>query len=224
MMTPFSIALDGPSGAGKSTIAKALATELGAVYLDTGAMYRAIGLYMKRLGICEDAAAVSARVTEAPLSVRHIGDTQHVFLNDEDVSELIRQPEVSMLASAMGAIPAVRSHLVDLQREIGTRTSIVMDGRDIGTVVLPNATVKIFLTASPEARAQRRVDQLAEKDIHEPYEKVLAEIIQRDYQDTHRDVTPLKQADDAILVDTSDMNLEESIAHILNICRERIAR
>lgn len=187
-------------------------------------MYRAIGLYMKRLGICEDAAAVSARVTEAPLSVRHIGDTQHVFLNDEDVSELIRQPEVSMLASAMGAIPAVRSHLVDLQREIGTRTSIVMDGRDIGTVVLPNATVKIFLTASPEARAQRRVDQLAEKDIHEPYEKVLAEIIQRDYQDTHRDVTPLKQADDAILVDTSDMNLEESIAHILNICRERIAR
>ena len=223
-MNLFSIALDGPSGAGKSTIAKALAHDLGALYLDTGAMYRTVGLYMKRLGICDDAAAVSARVTEVPLTVRHIGDTQHVFLGEEDVSELIRQPEISMLASAMGAIPAVRSHLVDLQREIGKQCSIVMDGRDIGTVVLPNATVKIFLTASPEARAQRRVDQLAEKNIHEPYEKVLAEIVQRDYQDTHREITPLKQADDAILVDTSDMTLEESIDHILNICRERTAR
>ena len=223
-MNLFSIALDGPSGAGKSTIAKALAHDLGALYLDTGAMYRTVGLYMKRLGICDDAAAVSARVTEVPLTVRHIGDTQHVFLDEEDVSELIRQPEISMLASAMGAIPAVRSHLVDLQREIGKQCSIVMDGRDIGTVVLPNATVKIFLTASPEARAQRRVDQLAEKNIHEPYEKVLAEIVQRDYQDTHREITPLKQADDAILVDTSDMTLEESIDHILNICRERTAR
>ena len=220
MMTPFSIALDGPSGAGKSTIAKALATELGAVYLDTGAMYRAIGLYMKRLGICEAAAAVSARVTEAPLSVRHIGDTQHVFLNDEDVSELIRQPEVSMLASAMGAIPAVRSHLVDLQREIGTRTSIVMDGRDIGTVVLKDSPCKIFLTAASEERARRRyVQQLAKGD-NTPYEQVLRELIARDEQDMNRKTDPLRQAEDAVLVDSTEMTEAETVEAIVKIVEE----
>jgi len=156
--------------------------------------------------------------------VRHIDGKQRVFLADEDVSEAIRQPEISMAASAVGAIPAVRTRLVDLQREIARKLSIIMDGRDIGTVVLPNATVKIFLTASPETRAQRRLDQLTEKGIHEPYEKVLAEIIQRDYQDTHRDITPLVQAEDAILVDTSDNTKEETIQHILDICTARIAK
>ena len=221
-MSIFSIAIDGPSGAGKSTIAKAVAEELNALYLDTGAMYRAVGLYMNRLGILNDAEAVAARVDEVPLDVRHIDGKQRVFLGDEDVSEAIRQPEISMAASAVGAVPAVRTRLVDLQREIARKLSIIMDGRDIGTVVLPNATLKIFLTASPETRAQRRLDQLADKGIHEPYEKVLAEIIQRDYQDTHRDITPLMQAEDAILVDTSNNTKEETIQRILDLCTARI--
>ena len=163
-MALFSIAIDGPSGAGKSTIAKSVAEQLGGMYLDTGAMYRAVGLYMKRSGISlEDAAAIAAHVDETPLSVRHIDGVQHVFLGDEDVSEAIRQPDISLAASAVATVPAVRARLVALQREIGRTISIVMDGRDIGTYVLPNATVKIFLTASAETRARRRVKQLAEK-------------------------------------------------------------
>lgn len=221
-MSIFSIAIDGPSGAGKSTIAKAVAEKLNALYLDTGAMYRAVGLYMLRQGILNDPEAVSARVNEVPLDVRHIDGKQRVFLADEDVSEAIRQPEISMAASAVGAIPAVRTRLVDLQREIAQKLSIIMDGRDIGTVVLPNATVKIFLTASAETRAQRRLEQLADSGVHEPYEKVLAEIIQRDYQDTHREITPLAQAEDAILVDTSYNTKEETIQHILDICAQHI--
>ena len=223
-MALFSIAIDGPSGAGKSTIAKAVAEQLGGMYLDTGAMYRAVGLYMKRSGISlEDAAAIAAHVDETPLSVRHIDGVQHVFLGDEDVSEAIRQPDISLAASAVAAVPAVRARLVALQREIARTISIVMDGRDIGTYVLPNATVKIFLTASAETRARRRVKQLAEKHIVEDYEKVLREIEQRDYQDTHRAATPLVQAADAVLVDTSERTLEQSIDDVLEICRRAIA-
>ena len=223
-MALFSIAIDGPSGAGKSTIAKSVAEQLGGMYLDTGAMYRAVGLYMKRSGISlEDAAAIAAHVDETPLSVRHIDGVQHVFLGDEDISEAIRQPDISLAASAVAAVPAVRARLVALQREIGRTISIVMDGRDIGTYVLPNATVKIFLTASAETRARRRVKQLAEKHIVEDYEKVLREIEQRDYQDTHRAATPLVQAADAVLVDTSERTLEQSIADVLEICRRAIA-
>lgn len=223
-MALFSIAIDGPSGAGKSTIAKSVAEQLGGMYLDTGAMYRAVGLHMKRSGISlEDAAAIAAHVDETPLSVRHIDGVQHVFLGDEDVSEAIRQPDISLAASAVAAVPAVRARLVALQREIGRTISIVMDGRDIGTYVLPNATVKIFLTASAETRARRRVKQLAEKHIVEDYEKVLREIEQRDYQDTHRAATPLVQAADAVLVDTSERTLEQSIADVLEICRRAIA-
>lgn len=223
-MALFSIAIDGPSGAGKSTIAKSVAEQLGGMYLDTGAMYRAVGLYMKRSGISlEDAAAIAAHVDETPLSVRHIDGVQHVFLGDEDVSEAIRQPDISLAASAVAAVPAVRARLVALQREIGRTISIVMDGRDIGTYVLPNATVKIFLTASAETRARRRVKQLAEKHIVEDYEKVLREIEQRDYQDTHRAATPLVQAADAVLVDTSERTLEQSIDVVLDICRRAIA-
>lgn len=223
-MALFSIAIDGPSGAGKSTIAKSVAEQLGGMYLDTGAMYRAVGLYMKRSGISlEDAAAIAAHVDETPLSVRHIDGVQHVFLGDEDVSEAIRQPDISLAASAVAAVPAVRARLVALQREIARTISIVMDGRDIGTYVLPNATVKIFLTASAETRARRRVKQLAEKHIVEDYEKVLREIEQRDYQDTHRAATPLVQAADAVLVDTSERTLEQSIDDVLEICRRAIA-
>lgn len=223
-MALFSIAIDGPSGAGKSTIAKSVAEQLGGMYLDTGAMYRAVGLYMKRSGISlEDAAAIAAHVDETPLSVRHIDGVQHVFLGDEDVSEAIRQPDISLAASAVATVPAVRARLVALQREIGRTISIVMDGRDIGTYVLPNATVKIFLTASAETRARRRVKQLAEKHIVEDYEKVLREIEQRDYQDTHRATTPLVQAADAVLVDTSERTLEQSIDDVLEICRRAIA-
>lgn len=223
-MALFSIAIDGPSGAGKSTIAKSVAEQLGGMYLDTGAMYRAVGLYMKRSGISlEDAAAIAAHVDETPLSVRHIDGVQHVFLGDEDVSEAIRQPDISLAASAVAAVPAVRARLVALQREIARTISIVMDGRDIGTYVLPNATVKIFLTASAETRARRRVKQLAEKHIVEDYEKVLREIEQRDYQDTHRAATPLVQAADAVLVDTSERTLEQSIDDVLDICRRAIA-
>ena len=223
-MALFSIAIDGPSGAGKSTIAKSVAEQLGGMYLDTGAMYRAVGLYMKRSGISlEDAAAIAAHVDETPLSVRHIDGVQHMFLGDEDVSEAIRQPDISLAASAVATVPAVRARLVALQREIGRTISIVMDGRDIGTYVLPNATVKIFLTASAETRARRRVKQLAEKHIVEDYEKVLREIEQRDYQDTHRAATPLVQAADAVLVDTSERTLEQSIDDVLEICRRAIA-
>ena len=223
-MALFSIAIDGPSGAGKSTIAKSVAEQLGGMYLDTGAMYRAVGLYMKRNGLSlEDAAAIAAHVDETPLSVRHIDGVQHVFLGDEDVSEAIRQPDISLAASAVAAVPAVRARLVGLQREIARTISIVMDGRDIGTYVLPNATVKIFLTASAETRARRRVKQLAEKHIVEDYEKVLREIEQRDYQDTHRAATPLVQAADAVLVDTSERTLEQSIDDVLEICRRAIA-
>ena len=223
-MALFSIAIDGPSGAGKSTIAKSVAEQLGGMYLDTGAMYRAVGLYMKRSGISlEDAAAIAAHVDETPLSVRHIDGVQHVFLGDEDISEAIRQPDISLAASAVAAVPAVRARLVALQRDIARTISIVMDGRDIGTYVLPNATVKLFLTASAETRARRRVKQLAEKHIVEDYEKVLREIEQRDYQDTHRAATPLVQAADAVLVDTSERTLEQSIADVLEICRRAIA-
>ena len=223
-MTTFSVALDGPSGAGKSTIAKELAKALDARYLDTGAMYRTVGLYMTNSGIVNDPDAVAARVQEVPLEVRFQGDEQLMFLGDEDVSQQIRLPEISMTASKMGAIPAVRTYLVNLQREMAKSISIVMDGRDIGTVVLPNATVKIFLTASPEARAQRRVAQLAEKEVYQDYETVLAEIIQRDYQDTHRTITPLKPADDAIILDTTNMTQAESIQAILDICHQRIGK
>lgn len=223
-MIPFSIAIDGPSGAGKSTIARVVAERLGGMYLDTGAMYRTVGLYMVRAGISlADAQAIAAHVDEVPLSVRHIDGEQHVFLADEDVSLAIREPEISLAASAVAAVPEVRRRLVALQREIARTISIVMDGRDIGSYVLPDATVKIFLTASAETRARRRMNQLAEKGGTESYEKVLKELEQRDYQDTHRATTPLVQAADAVLLDTSDMTLSQSIDAILEICRKAIA-
>ena len=206
-----SIAIDGPSGAGKSSLAKALAKDLGYVYVDTGAMYRSIGLYAVRAGADpHDADAVAALLPGIKLDIRLLDGTQHVYLNGEDVSTAIRAENIGMAASAVAAHPAVRTFLLDTQRGLAESQNILMDGRDIGTVVLPNATVKIFLTATAEARAERRAKELAEKGQPADLATVLADIRQRDYQDSHRAVAPLKQAEDAILVDTSDIGLQES--------------
>ena len=206
-----SVAIDGPAGAGKSTLARRLAAELGYIYVDTGAMYRAIGLYALRAGKDpKDNAAVDALLPEIELQLASIAGEQHIYLKDEDVSTAIRTEAAGMAASDVGANPAVRAFLLELQRSMAKKQDVLMDGRDIGTVVLPDATVKIFLTASAEARAQRRAKELAEKGQPADFATVLADIRQRDYQDSHRAVAPLKQADDAILVDTSSIGLQES--------------
>lgn len=219
----ISVAIDGPSGAGKSSLAKRLAADLGYVYVDTGAMYRTIGLYAARQGVdLHDAAAVAALLPRIQLDIRLVDGTQHVYLNGEDVSEAIRAEEIGMAASAVSAHPQVRTFLLDTQRGLAANQNVLMDGRDIGTVVLPHATVKIFLTASAEARAQRRCKELQEKGQPAELETVLADIRQRDYQDTHRDVAPLKQAEDAILVDTSDIDFDQSFAVLKRTILEHI--
>ena len=207
----ISVAIDGPAGAGKSTLARRLAADFGYIYVDTGAMFRTIGLYALRAGKDpKDNEAVDALLPNITLEFTFIEGEQHIYLNGEDVSTAIRTEEVGMAASAVGANPAVRAFLLEMQRDMARTQNILMDGRDIGTVVLPNATVKIFLTASAEARAQRRAKELAEKGQPADFATVLADIRQRDYQDSHRAVAPLKQADDAILVDTSSIGLQES--------------
>ena len=207
----ISVAIDGPAGAGKSTLARRLAADFGYIYVDTGAMFRTIGLYALRAGKDpKDNEAVNALLPNITLEFAFIEGEQHIYLNGEDVSTAIRAEEIGMAASAVAAHPAVRSFLLDTQRGLAESQNILMDGRDIGTVVLPNATVKIFLTASAEARAQRRAKELAEKGQPADFDTVLADIRQRDYQDSHRAVAPLKQADDAILVDTSSIGLQES--------------
>lgn len=218
-----SIAIDGPSGAGKSTLAKRLAKELGYIYVDTGAMYRSIGLYALRQGVDpKNADAVQALLPDIQLDIRLQDGSQHVYLNGEDVSTDIRAEAVGMAASAVSAHPAVRAFLLDTQRNLAKGQNILMDGRDIGTVVLPDATVKIFLTASPEARATRRWKEYQEKGIATPYEEVLADVKQRDYQDTHRAAAPLKQADDAVLLDTSELDFEQSLAAMKKIIAEKV--
>ena len=221
---PFSIAIDGPAGAGKSTVAKAVATELNAMYLDTGAMYRAFGLYMLRRGAIKDKSAIIAAVDDVDITVEFIDGAQHIFLGGEDVSDAIREPEVSMAASEVSTVPEVRERMVALQRKIAEGHDVIMDGRDIGTKVLPNATLKIYLTASVEERARRRCLELEQKGIPEPYEKVLEEMKARDYQDTHRAASPLRPADDAVTVDTTNNTLEESVAKIRRLALEAIDR
>ncbi|WP_300280064.1 (d)CMP kinase [uncultured Subdoligranulum sp.] len=219
----ISVAIDGPSGAGKSSLAKRLAADLGYVYVDTGAMYRSIGLYAVRQGVdLHDADAVAALLPGIQLDIRLVEGAQHVYLNGEDVSEAIRAEEIGMAASAVSAHPQVRAFLLETQRGLAANQNVLMDGRDIGTVVLPHATVKIFLTASAEARAQRRCKELQEKGQPAELETVLADIRQRDYQDTHREVAPLKQADDAILVDTSDIDFDQSFAVLKRTILEHI--
>ena len=208
-----SVAIDGPAGAGKSTLARRLAAEMGYIYVDTGAMYRAIGLYALRAGKDpKDNAAVNALLPQIELRLASIEGEQHIYLKEEDVSTAIRTEAAGMAASAVGANPAVRAFLLELQRDMAKKQDVLMDGRDIGTVVLPDATVKIFLTATPEARATRRWKEYQAKGIDTPYEEVLADVKQRDYQDTHRAAAPLKQADDAVLLDTSELDFEQSLA------------
>ena len=219
----INIAIDGPAGAGKSTIARSLASKLGYIYVDTGALYRAVGVNAMRSGAdTKNPEQVCATLEGADVSLRFVDGEQRVFLGEEDVSVAIRTPEASMAASNVSAIPAVRAFLFDLQRDIAAKNNCIMDGRDIGTVVLPNAEVKIFLTASAEVRAKRRYDELLAKGMQADYNQVLEEMIQRDYQDSHRAIAPLKQADDAVLVDTSDMNLEQVIETLDNIVKENI--
>lgn len=218
-----SVAIDGPSGAGKSSMARRLASELGYTYVDTGAMYRAVGLYALRAGKDPaDNAAVEALLPQVHLDILLKDGTQHVLLNGEDVSAAIRAEEVGMAASAVGANPAVRAFLLDTQRSLAKSRDVLMDGRDIGTVVLPDATVKIFLTASPKARAQRRFAELQAKGEQADFETVLADIRRRDDQDTHRAAAPLRQAEDAVLVDTSELDIEQSFALLKNTILDRI--
>ena len=220
----YSIAIDGPAGAGKSTLAKALAARLGFLYVDTGAIYRTVGLFVARSGgDCGDKAQVLARLPEIRIAMTYGEDgLQHMLLNGEDVTKAIRENAVSGYASLVSAYPEVRAFLLDMQRELARTHNVIMDGRDIGTVVLPNATVKIYLTASAEARAQRRWLELHEKGDPIPLEQVLEDVQQRDYNDTHRDVAPLRQAEDAVLVDTTECDLEESYQLLLKTIRERI--
>ena len=220
----ISVAIDGPSGAGKSTLAKRLAKELGYVYVDTGAMYRSIGLYALRCGRDPaDAAAVEALLPQISLRLALIDGTQHIYLNGEDVSEAIRAENVGMAASAVAVHPAVRAFLLEQQRGLARTQNVLMDGRDIGTVVLPNATVKVFLTASAESRAQRRWNELREKGRGDDYDTVLADIRRRDDQDSHRAAAPLRQAADAVLLDTSELDLEQSFAALRRIVEQGAA-
>lgn len=218
----INVALDGPSGAGKSTIAKAVAKKLEYVYVDTGALYRAIAYYVISGGVdTADDDAVIACLDKINVALEYVDGAQHVMLGGEDVSDKIRTPEISMGASRVSAIPKVREFLFDLQQDIAKHNNIIMDGRDIGTVVLPNAQVKIFLTATAEERANRRFKELQEKGDPSTYEQVLEDIKQRDYNDTHRDVAPLKKADDAVEVDSTSMTLDEVIEAIVKIIQDK---
>ncbi|MBR6314529.1 MAG: (d)CMP kinase [Clostridia bacterium] len=222
----INVAIDGPAGAGKSTISRRAAASLGFIYIDTGALYRTVGLHALRLGAdTKDAAAVAATLTdELHVELRFVGGEQRMFLNGEDVSDAIRTPEASLAASAVSAVPAVRAYLFDLQKQLAHENDCIMDGRDIGTVVLPDAQVKIFLTASPEARAQRRYEELIEKGMDVTFDDVLADMKQRDYNDSHRAIAPLKPADDAILLDTSGNTLEQSVELVTRTIRENMPR
>ena len=224
-MEKKAIAIDGPSGAGKSTLARALAKKLGYLYVDTGAIYRTVGLAARRSGTDpHDAAAVAALLPGLKIELGYGEDgLQRMYLDGEDVSAAIREPEISLYASAVSAIPAVRTFLMEQQRSLARTHYVIMDGRDIGTVVLPDADLKIFLTASSEARARRRWKELQEKGMDEPYEKVLAEIVERDRQDTTRAAAPLRQAEDAVAVDTTEYDLEESLDLLLNLVKETLS-
>lgn len=218
----INVALDGPSGAGKSTIAKRIAAKLGYVYVDTGALYRSIAYYVIANGISpEDSGSVIAALPDIDVKLEYREGSQHVVVNNDDVSDKIRTPEISMGASAVSAIPEVRAFLFDLQRDIAKKNDIIMDGRDIGTVVLPDAQVKIFLTASAEERANRRFKELQEKGDPSTYEEVLADINQRDYNDTHRETAPLKKADDAVELDSTSMTLDQVVERIAEIIAEK---
>ena len=218
----INVAIDGPAGAGKSTIAKAAAKELGFIYVDTGALYRTIALNAVRSNAIDSTEAIVSLLEKTDVKLGYDNGMQRVYLNDEDVSDFIRTPEISMGASRVSAIPEVRAFLLELQRDIARNNNVIMDGRDIGTVVLPDAQCKIFLFASPECRAERRYKELIEKGENVKYEDVLEDVNQRDYQDSHREIAPLKPTEESIMADTSKLSLEESIELIINIIKENM--
>ena len=225
MANQISIAIDGPAGAGKSTIARRLARQLGYQYVDTGAIYRTVAYFMDLWGVSpKDVDGVTRYIDELTVGIEYDEDgVQHMIMNGMDVTEDIRSQDISQKASLISAHAVVREMLLDMQREVARRFNVIMDGRDIGTVVLPKATVKIFLTASAEVRAKRRTDELLAKGQKADYDTVLKEIRQRDYQDTHREIAPLKMARDSVKVDTSDMNLEQAVEAIRDIIMKKVA-
>ncbi len=219
----INVAIDGPAGAGKSTIARAAAKELGFIYVDTGALYRAVGVYCLKNKIeTTDAESVGAILDKIIVELKFVDGVQHVYLNGDDVSTEIRLPEASMAASNVSAIPEVRAFLFDLQRDIAAKNNCIMDGRDIGTVVLPNAKVKIFLTADPEERAMRRFKELEEKGSSVTYQEVLDDLKVRDYNDSHREIAPLKPAEDSVIINTTGYALEQSIDKIIDTIKEKM--
>lgn len=219
----ISVAIDGPSGAGKSTIAKEVAKKIGFLYVDTGAIYRTVGLYAKNNGINpEDEKLLSEKFDEINPELKWIDGTQHIFLLGRDVSGEIRTPEISMYASKVSALPAVREFLLGMQRKLALENNVIMDGRDIGTVVLPNAEVKIFMFANAQSRAERRTKELLEKGEKVTYESVLADMMQRDKNDAERETAPCKPADDAIMLDNSNLNVEQTIQKVVEIINEKI--
>ena len=219
----YSVAIDGPSGAGKSTIAKAAAKALGFVYLDTGAIYRTVAWHITMMGIGpKDTDHVPMLLDDANIKIDFREDGQHMILNGKDITGEIRTPEISACASKVAALSCVRDFLLDLQRDLAKQHNIIMDGRDIGTVVLPNASLKIYLTASAEKRAQRRYEEDLEKGQKATYEEVLEDQKKRDYDDSHRKIAPLKKAADAILVDTSELSLQESIDAVIGLMQEKL--
>lgn len=219
----INVAIDGPAGSGKSTVARAAAKALGFIYVDTGALYRAVGLNALRNGICtKDVSEIEKSLSDISVELKFVDNEQQVLLNGKNVSGEIRTPEASMAASDVSAIPCVRAFLFDLQRNIAHNNSCIMDGRDIGTVVLPNADVKIFLTASSEVRAKRRYNELIEKGSSVGYKEVLEDLIQRDYNDSHREIAPLKPAEDSVYFDTSNYTLDGSISEVIRIIKEKM--
>lgn len=225
IMSKISIAIDGPAGAGKSTLSRRVANKLGFIYVDTGALYRAVGLKFSNSGFdTELNCDIEEILSNTSVDIRFVEGEQRVFLDDIDVSDEIRTPNASMMASAVSAKPAVRAFLLDMQRNIAKENNVVMDGRDIGTVVLPNATVKIFLTASAEDRAKRRYDELILKGQDVSFKDVYDDMVKRDYNDSHREIAPLKQADDAVVADTTGFEPEQSLELLLNIINEGIGK
>lgn len=219
------IAIDGPGGAGKSTVAKAVAKKLGIVYVDTGALYRTVGLYVSDKGVDpRDAEGVAALLPDIHIEVRYENGVQCVYLNGENPGDRIRTPQMSMYASAVSAIPAVRAFLLDTQKDIAKKNSVIMDGRDIGTVILPNADLKVFMTASPECRARRRYDELVAKGQDVRFEDVLREMNERDHQDSTREIAPAAAAADAVVLDNSDMTVDESADAVIALLEKACAK
>lgn len=224
-MKKIAIAIDGPGGAGKSTISKAVAKRLGIIYVDTGALYRTVGYYAREKGLSVADAKVGDMMQpllpDISIEIKYVDGAQHVILNGEDLGDKIRQPDISMYASAVSSVPCVRAFLLAAQKDLAAKNSVIMDGRDIGTVILPDAEVKIFLTASSEARAMRRYKELMEKGVEAKFEDVLAELIERDTADSTRAAAPLKPALDAVMFDNSDYTFEESVEYIIKLVKDK---